>query len=439
MADPWLTIIGIGEDGLSGLPPASRAALDAAMVVFGAPRHLALAGAGDRGREWPVPFDLAPLLAMRGHPAAMLVSGDPFWFGAGGSIAERLDRGEWRAFPVAGTFSLVAARLGWRLEEVRCLGLHAAPFSRLRPVLARGVRVIATLRDGAAVPALADWLAANGLAETRITVCEALGGPRERLRPGAHRDDIAAPVAVALDGVDLPASAGLPACPGLPDGLFAHDGQITKAPVRALTLAALAPRPGALLWDIGAGSGSVSVEWCLAGGRAIAVEPRPDRAANIRLNAEAFGVAHRIEVVEGRAPDALAGRPQPDAVFIGGGGPQVLDAVAAALRPHPATGAGCPGAGQPATGVAVPVPSPAPALGPAAAFGPAPAPQPRFTLPPWTRIVANAVTLETETQLAALHAAHGGRLMRIELAEAAPLGGYRGWQPARPVVQWCRP
>lgn len=335
-----------------------------------------------------MPFDLSPLLARRGQKVAMLVSGDPFWFGAGGSLATHLQPQEWTAHPVAGTFSLVAARLGWRLEDTLCLGLHAAPFSRLRPVLARGVRAICTLRDGAAVPELAAWLAANGFGATRLIVCEAMGGARERVRTGTDWPDISAPVAVALDGIDLPPRVGLSRASGLPDECFAHDGQITKRPVRALTLSALSPRPGELLWDIGAGSGSISVEWCLAGGRAIAVEARADRAANIRRNTEAFGLTHRLTVIEAQAPAHLPDLHAPDAVFIGGGGDTALhDALWTMLTPG-------------------------------------------------TRIVANAVTLEGEVTLATRHAAHGGSLLRIDLAEASPLGGFRGWQASRPVVQW---
>ena len=390
MADPWLFIIGLGEDGPAGLSEASRAALSTATAVFGAPRHLSLAGIdAARAMEWPIPFDLAPLLARRGEPTAMLVSGDPFWFGAGGSVAAHLDPSEWQAHPISGTFSLFAARMGWRLEDTLCLGLHAAPFARLRPVLARGTRALCTLRDPAALPALQSWLRDNGFAAARLTVGEALGGPRERLRPASEiTDDLTAPLAVAIDGSDLPASAGLPRASGLSDDLFASDGQITRRPVRALTLSALAPRPGERLWDIGAGSGSISVEWCLAGGTAIAIEARPDRAANIRANAAAFGIEHRLTVIEGTAPAALAPLPTPDAVFIGGGGD-------AALHAHLWD-----------------------------------------TLPPGTRLVANGVTLETESTLAACHAAHGGHLLRIDLAEATPLGRFHGWTAARPVVQW---
>ncbi|WJS85176.1 precorrin-6y C5,15-methyltransferase (decarboxylating) subunit CbiE [Paracoccus sp. TOH] len=391
MPDPWLSIIGLGEDGLAGLPPASRDALDRAEIVFGAPRHLALAGiAGPRGREWPVPFSLDPLPALRGQHVAALVSGDPFWHGAGGSIAARLAPGEWRAFPAPGTFSLAAARLGWRLEEVACLGLHAAPFARLRPVMARGARAICLLRDGAAPAALAQWLAAQGLGATRMVVLEALGGPRERIRETRADDDFAldcaAPVAVALDGAKLPPGAGLPRGFGLPDDSFAHDGQITRRAVRAMTLAALGPRAGEMLWDIGGGSGSVGVEWCLNGGRAVTLEPRADRIANIAANIDAFGLAGWMRAVHGAAPGALADLPPPDAIFIGGGASAaVIDA-----------------------------------------------------LPP-ARLVANAVTLETEALLVALHAARGGSLTRIALEEAAPLGRMRGWTPARSVTQWSWP
>ncbi|MBD3764591.1 MAG: precorrin-6y C5,15-methyltransferase (decarboxylating) subunit CbiE [Rhodobacterales bacterium] len=388
MSEPWLAIIGLGEDGPAGLSEASRAALARAEVVFGAPRHLALVGAGARGQAWPVPFDLGPLLARRGERVAMLVSGDPFWFGAGGSVAAQLSPGDWVAHPVAGTFSLLAARLGWRLEEVVCLGLHAAPFSRLRPVLARGVRAICTLRDARAVAELAGWLDAHGFGAARVTVAEALGGPRERLRAGCDWPDIAAPVAVAIDGADLPKGAGLPRSAGLADDLFAHDGQITKAPVRAVTLSALSPRPDAMLWDIGAGSGSVSVEWCLAGGRAVCLEARADRAANIAANAEAFGLSHRMAVRQGRALDLLADLPPPDAVFVGGGGEAALHDALWRL------------------------------------------------LPAGTRLVANGVTLEAESLLADLHARHGGTLLRIDLAEAGHLGRFRDWQASRPVVQW---
>ena len=389
MAEPWLVIIGVCEDSMAGLSASCQAELARAEVIFGGPRHLALVKADDRGRSWPVPFSVEPVLAERGRRVVVLASGDPFWFGAGASLATHLDPDEWVSYPAPSTFSLAANRLGWRLEQVSCLGLHAAPFERLGPALQANGRAICLLRDGPAVGNLAQWLVGRGYGTSTLHVMEALGGPRERIRTVLAEDfaftDVAAPVAVAIA---MSGPQELSRASGLPDNTFLHDGQITKRPIRALTLSALAPRPGEILWDIGAGSGSVSVEWCLAGGQAIAVEIRTDRAENIRTNARALGVDHLLRVVEGGAPDALDGLPDPDAVFIGGGGH-------AALLDHLWA-----------------------------------------VLPPGTRIVANGVTLETEALLALWHGQKGGELLRIELAKAAPLGSMRGWSPARPVVQW---
>lgn len=391
MSDPWLSIIGITEDGLNGLSAASRAALEGAEIIFGGPRHLHLADAGQRGRPWPVPFSVGPVLASKGRNVAVLASGDPFWHGAGGSLAAHLAPGDWRAFPAPSSFSLAAARLGWRLEDTLCLGLHAAPFERLAPVLSPGQRVLCLLRDAAAPEALANWLTQVGFGPSTLHVMQALGGPRERLRTrpadAFDLDDLQPPVAVAID---CQGRLGLPRASGLPDDLFTSDGQITRRPVRALTLSALAPRPGELLWDIGSGSGSVAVEWALAAPatRAIAVEALPERCANIHANLDRFGLAHRVEVRQARAPEILPDLPVPDAVFIGGGASE-------ALLQRLWSG-----------------------------------------LPAQTRIVANAVTLETESLLAHWHARHGGQLMRVDIAEAAPLGRMHGWTPARPITQW---
>lgn len=394
MADPWLSIIGLNEDGVDGLSSASRAVLSQAEVIFGGPRHLELAGAGARGHAWPVPFSVAPVLEWRGRPVVVLASGDPFWFGAGGSLLPHLTEGEWQSFPAPSTFALAANQLGWRLEEVRCFGLHAAPFERLLPALHLGAKILCLLRDGQSPTALAEWLSEKGGGDTRLHVLERLGGPQQRCRSalaqGFALTDVAAPVAV---GLELARSIGLPTTPGLPDAAFAHDGQITKRPIRALTLCALAPRPGEVLWDIGAGSGSVSVEWCLAGGCAVALEAKPERAANITENIARFGLAQQMQVIcdavqNGQLPAHFATMPRPDAVFIGGGG---SDALLQSLF---------------------------------------------ATLPKGTRLVMNGVTLETEMLLADWHAKQGGALLRLELASAAPLGRMRGWSPARPVVQW---
>jgi precorrin-6B C5,15-methyltransferase / cobalt-precorrin-6B C5,C15-methyltransferase len=388
MDNPWLTIIGLGEDGPEGLSPASHAALAAAEVIFGGPRHLDLIGAGDKGQPWPVPFDVTPVLAERGRRVVVLASGDPFWFGAGGSLMSHLSPGEWLSHPAPSSFQLAANRLGWRLEDCLCLGLHAAPFARLRPVLGRGVRAICTLRDGAAVRDLAEWLAANGHQDAQLVLLERLGGPQERMRPTGLDDlprDVTAPVLAAIEATN----PGLPGTSGLPDDLFQHDGQITKRPVRALTLSALAPRPGEVLWDIGAGSGSVGIEWLLAGGaRVLALEADPVRAARARGNAAAFGLAHRHQLVEARAPEGLNGLPVPDAVFVGGGASEALLARLWEV------------------------------------------------MPPGCRLVLNAVTIETEALVLDWSARHGGQLLKIELAEPVAIGRKRGWRSSLPILQW---
>lgn len=385
--------MGLNEDGLDGLVPAACRALEQAQVIFGGPRHLALAQAGERGRAWPVPFDTAPVLALRGQRVVVLASGDPFWFGAGGSLAAHLAPHEWRCHAQPSTFSLVAARLGWRLEATDCLGLHANPLQQLLPRLAPGGQCIVLLRDGMAVAELAAWLTQEGWGASALWVLESVGGPRERCRTlraaeaGAvlAADPAQAPVAVALCAAGGPA---LPQVPGRDEAWYAHDGQITKAPARALTLAALAPRRGERLWDIGGGSGSVAVEWCLASGLATSVEQHAARADNIRRNALRFGLQPALQVVQGLAPEALHGLPPPQAVFVGGGFDMDLFAALGALVP-----AGC-------------------------------------------RLVVNAVTLETEALLAQLHAEHGGQLLRLELSSAEPLGRMRSWKAARPLVQW---
>lgn len=389
MGDPWVTIIGMPDDSASALPPASRDAIAQAELIFGGPRHLELVGAEDRGRPWPVPFNIEPVMAAKGKPCVVLASGDPFWFGAGGSLSSHLAAGEWTVLPAPSTFQLVAGHLGWRMETLTCHGLHAAPIEQLRAVMAPCGRLICLVRDGDAPAKLASWLTAQGAGTATLHICERMGGPNQRIRQttaaGFDVGPIAAPVAVA---VELPAGVGLPRASGLPDDSFAHDGQITKRPVRALTLSALAPRPTETLWDIGAGSGSISVEWCLAGGCATAFEIKPERVKNIARNIKDFGLGHRMTVVEGQSSVAIQNLPPPDAVFIGGGGTAELFEQIFAIVPE------------------------------------------------GTRIVTNGVTLETEALLANLHAAKGGTLLRIELAQAQPLGRMRGWQPVRPVVQW---
>ncbi|MCV6585743.1 MAG: precorrin-6y C5,15-methyltransferase (decarboxylating) subunit CbiE, partial [Marinibacterium sp.] len=253
---PWLSVIGLGEDGLDGLSPASRQVLDTAEVIMAPPRHLSLLPPSDAQRvEWPVPYadGISILAGLRGRRTVVLASGDPFWFGAGTVIAREFKPGEWTALPGTSAFSLAAARLGWPLENTLTLGLHAAPLTRLRPHLGQGQRAIVLLRDGAAVVELAHYLTETGFADTRLHVMEALGGPRERIRDmtlaQAGQGVFEHPVCVALEVAGK--ARAMPVTSGKPDDIFETDGQITKRPVRALTLSALAPRRSEHLWDIG--------------------------------------------------------------------------------------------------------------------------------------------------------------------------------------------
>lgn len=391
---PWLTFVGLGESGTSGLTAASQTALEQASTVFGARRHLdLLPDINADVIEWPLPFSdgIPLLLAKRGQRVVMLVSGDPFWFGAGTSVSNHLQPNEWTAIPSQSTFSLAASALGWPLERATCLGLHATPLNRIRPYLQPCQKLIVLLRDGAAVRELAGLIASLGFAESTLHLLEALGGERQRIRVFSAGeqppDDINHPVAVAIDVAG--SGPAMPRTPGLPDSFFEHDGQITKQTVRALTLSALSPMPGELLWDIGTGSGSVAIEWLLAHpqNRAISFEASTDRAATARRNALNLGVDW-LDIVEGRAPDVLGDQPLPDAVFIGGG---LTEPLLETLWQR---------------------------------------------LPEGTRLVANAVTLESEALLVQWQGNKGGELQRVALSSAGAIGSRRGWKAQYPIVQW---
>ena len=390
-AAPWLTIIGIGEDGLAGLGDEAKAAIAAAGLVFGGVRHLELADAAIRGERqaWLSPFErsVEAVLAARGRPVVVLASGDPFFYGVGVTLSRRIPRAEMRILPAPSAFSLAASRMGWALQETVCLSLHGRPVDLIRPHLHPGSRILALTSDSDGPAALAALLAESGFGASGLTVLEALSHHR------ADRFALADADMLNVCAVEVAAGAQarvLAYTPGRDDGLFEHDGQITKHEVRALTLSALAPRHGELLWDVGAGSGSISIEWMLADPslRAIAIEGHPERAARIRRNAQNFGVPG-LAVVEGTAPEALSGLAAPDAIFIGGGGSEAggMEAAIAGLRPG-------------------------------------------------GRLVANAVTTEMEAVLLAHHARLGGSLLRIDIARAAPVGRMTGWRPAMPVTQW---
>ena len=392
----WLSIVGIGEDGIEGLTPIARSLIQGAEIVFGGRRHLALAAPLIRGaaRPWRSPFEgaIEDVLAHRGRDVCVLASGDPFVYGVGSVLLRHIDPRETVAVPAPSTFSLAASRLGWALPETVQLSLHGRSLDLVRPHLHPGARVLALTSDGEGPAVLARLLADTGFGRSRLTVLEALGGARERIRSTAAAafdlGEIDPLNAVALEIEASPGARVLARAAGLPDALFEHDGQITKREIRAMTLAALSPRRGELLWDVGAGAGSVAIEWMLADPsmRAVAIEAQSNRAGRIRRNAAAFGVPG-LEVIEGAAPGAFEGLARPDAVFVGGGATIVLDTAVRTLR----------------------------------AGG---------------RLVVNAVTVETEALLLQRRATFGGELKRIAIARVEPMGGKQGWRPALPVTQW---
>jgi precorrin-6Y C5,15-methyltransferase (decarboxylating) len=395
----WLSIVGIGEDGVEGLSAVARGLVSGADIVFGGERHLLLAAPLIKGeaKPWPSPFSrgIDAVLACRGRQVCVLASGDPFHYGVGSVLTGHVAPEETLVVPAPSAFSLAAARLGWALPDIALVSVHGRALDRVRPALHPGARVLALTSDSEGPAALARLLAETGFGDSKLTVLEALGGARERIRTTTASSfdlgDVADLNTVAIEVAASPHARIIAYTPGLADTLFEHDGQITKHEIRAVTLSALAPLKGELLWDIGAGSGSVAIEWMLADTslRAIAIEARADRAARILRNAAAFGVPG-LEVIEGHVPEALSGLATPDAVFIGGGASEhgVLDAAIAALRSG-------------------------------------------------GRLVVNAVTLETEAELMARHAALGGTLTRIELSHAEPVGRKTGWRSAMPVTQWA--
>ncbi|WP_329395925.1 precorrin-6y C5,15-methyltransferase (decarboxylating) subunit CbiE [Streptomyces lydicus] len=412
-ADPdRLTVVGIGADGWAGLPAVSRQALCDAEVLIGGARQLALLPDRCTGERVPWPSPLRPAVAgllatYAGRRVCVLASGDPMFYGIGRTLTEVLAESAadsagsagarhpgLRVLPHPSSVSYACARLGWPVEDTEVVTLVGRPAENLLRALYDGHRLL-VLSAGAGTPAeVAALLRAHGFGPTRMRVLEQLGGERERLTEGLAADWDAGPAdplnVLALDLVRAPGTPPLSTVPGLPDTAYEHDGQLTKRHVRAATLAALAPAPGELLWDIGGGSGSIAVEWLRAhrGCRAVSVERDAVRAERIGRNARSLGVP-ALRVVHGPAPAALAGLPTPDAVFIGGGltAPGLLDACWEAL-------------------------------------------------PPGGRLVANTVTLESEALLAERYRRHGGELVRLAVSHAVPVGGFTGWRQAMPVTQW---
>jgi precorrin-6Y C5,15-methyltransferase (decarboxylating) len=393
---PWLSIIGLGEDGLEGLTPTARALFDQAEVLIGGKRIFAMVPEDGRERlTWPSPLSalIEKIAARRGQRVCVLATGDPLHYGIGVTLASRVPIEEMTIVPAPSAYALACARLGWNRAAVETLSLHGRPLEPLHASVQPGAKLL-LLGNGAGTPAeVAALLRGRGYGPSRIVVFEHMGGPRERRHEGRAEDWDAEGVAdfntVAVDCVAGPGAALLPRTPGLPDAAFRHDGQMTKRELRAITLAALAPVPGQLLWDVGAGAGSVAIEWLRSDPRcrAIAIEREPDRIALIVGNADALGVPG-LEIVEGEAPAALEGLEPPDAVFLGGGvrTPGVFETAWAALKPG-------------------------------------------------GRLVANAVTLEGTAALARWYGEHDGELIRIAISRAGPVGGATVLRPLMPVTQ----
>lgn len=390
-------MVGIGEDGVAGLGDEAKRCIADAATVFGGRRHLALVEPILKGvgRPWPSPFDpeMRDVLALSGTGVCVLASGDPMLFGVGATLSGKVAAGAMRVLPAPSAFSLAAARLGWPLQDADEVSLHGRSIDLVRPLLHPGRRILALTSDAEGPPALARLLKSLGFGGSRLTVLEWLGGPAERVRTagaGTFGMDGISPLNLVAIEVEASTGARILALAGVDDSLFEHDGQLTKREVRAVTLSSLSPRRGELLWDIGAGAGSVAIEWmlCDPSMRAVAIEADATRAERIRRNASACGVPG-LAVIEGCAPEALHALPRPDAIFIGGGGttPGQLDRALEAL-------------------------------------------------PRRGRLVANAVTLEMEALLLKMHAARGGKLVRIAIAREDAVGSMTAWRPALPVTQW---
>ena len=394
---PAVVVVGIGADGWDGLGEAARAAIAEAEVLVGGARHLDLVPeTGAERMPWPSPMSelLDRLPEMADRRLCVLASGDPLLHGVGTTLARRLPPGALTIIPHVSAPAIACARLGWPAVNVELVSLVGRPLEALHPALQPGRRVIVLVAPPVGAGEVAALLRGRGYGPSRLVALEELGGPGERMRDGVADgwgDEATGPLStLAIECREAPGAPLLPRSPGLPDDAYESDGQLTKREVRAITLAALAPVPGQMLWDVGAGSGSVAIEWMRThpSCQAVAVEARADRAGRIERNARALGVPG-LRVVAGEAPEALLGLEAPDAVFVGGG----LAADGLVDR--------CWGA-----------------------------------LAPGGRLVVNAVTLEGEGVLAACHAARGGRLVRIAIGHAEALGGFRGLRPQRPVTQW---
>lgn len=398
----WLNIVGIGAGGLDDLTPSARTLIETADLLVGGERHLAMA-AHDRARKraWAFPLDeiVEEIRAARDQRVVVLATGDPMSFGIGATLTRHFDPAEMTILPAPGAFSLAAARLGWPLHSCTCLTLHGRPLELLHHHVLPNARLLILSHDGTTPAQVAGLLRDAGFEPTRIHVFENMGSASESSRTGSAGTWDASPVddlnTIAVECIAGPQARYHPRVAGLPDDAFVHDGQMTKRIIRAATLSALSPLPGQHLWDLGAGCGSIAIEWLRAaqdvqgkGARATAVEKNSERCAMIAQNASRLGTPF-LELVAAEIERALPDLDDPDAVFIGGGlsTGALVDTIWNRLRNG-------------------------------------------------GRLVANVVTLEGERVLLDAHARYGGDMARIAVSHADPVGGLTGWRPAMPVTQW---
>jgi precorrin-6B C5,15-methyltransferase / cobalt-precorrin-6B C5,C15-methyltransferase len=396
----WLSIVGVGEDGLAGINPAGSALLAQAEIVVGGERHLAMLPIEDRRQKipWSTPIQdsIAQILQLQGLKVCVLASGDPMCYGIGATLTRLIPIAQMTIIPAPSAFSLACGRLGWSCTEVETLSLCGRDPDLLRAVLYPGAKILILSADKTTPRTVANLLVQTGWGASNIQVLERLGGSRERRIEGMATEeweernlaDLNTIAVTCIPAVSTPHRSLH--SPGLPDTAYHHDGQLTKREVRAVTLSTLAPLPGELLWDVGAGCGSISIEWMRSHPRcrAIAIEQHPQRLQYIADNAAALGVPH-LQIVSGSAPIAIEGLPSPDAIFIGGGLtiPHVFDTCWRSLK-----------------------------IG--------------------GRLVVNAVTVETEQQLLQYHHELGGELTRISIQRATPVGKFLGWKAMATVTQW---
>ncbi|MFD1198513.1 precorrin-6y C5,15-methyltransferase (decarboxylating) subunit CbiE [Brucella gallinifaecis] len=395
----WLTIIGIGEDGLAGLGKNARDALFNADVIFGGKRHLKFLNTDFKAEQisWPTPFDNAfpRIEAQRGRQVVVLASGDPMFFGVGASLSRHFSSKDMHIIPSPSSLSLAASRMAWPLQEVRMVSLHGRPFELLAPHILPGEKILVLSNDGTTPAKVAAFLKAMNFGQSRLTVLEHLGGPQEKSISGsaegwAH-EKCADLNVLAVESIAASDAVVFSPVSGLPDQAFENDGQLTKRDIRAVTMSRLQPLPHELLWDVGAGCGSIGIEWMRIhpSCRTIAIEAHQTRQDIIERNAHALGVPG-LQLVKGYAPEAIKGLEAPDAIFIGGGVSDegVIEACWAALKPG-------------------------------------------------GRLVANAVTLQSEMQLFNWRQNNGGDLTRLQVAQAGALGSFDAWRQALPVTIYC--